>query len=54
RVDFRVTSSGEAYVLEINTIPGFTATSLLPKAAAKAGLSFSELCARLIGTATCG
>lgn len=53
RVDFRVSPEGEPYVLEINTIPGFTATSLLPKAAAKAGLSFSALCAELIGLAAC-
>ncbi|MDX9866937.1 MAG: D-alanine--D-alanine ligase [Kiritimatiellia bacterium] len=54
RVDFRVTPAGETFVLEINTIPGFTATSLLPKAAARAGLSFPALCARLIATAACG
>jgi D-alanine-D-alanine ligase len=53
RVDFRVTPEGHPYVLEINTIPGFTATSLLPKAAAKAGLSFSALCARLLADAAC-
>lgn len=38
----------EIYVLETNTIPGMTATSLLPQAAGKAGLSFSELLDRLI------
>ena len=54
RIDFRVTPDGRPYVLEINTIPGFTATSLLPKAAAKAGLSFSALCAKLLETAACG
>lgn len=54
RVDFRVTPEGQPYVLEINTIPGFTATSLLPKAAARAGLTFSALCARLLSTAACG
>jgi D-alanine-D-alanine ligase-like ATP-grasp enzyme len=41
-------------VLEINTVPGLTATSLLPKAAAKRGLSFSALCARLLEHAACG
>jgi D-alanine-D-alanine ligase len=34
-------------VLEINTIPGMTETSLLPKAAAEAGLSFAALCAKI-------
>ncbi len=53
RVDFRVTPEGHPYVLEINTIPGFTATSLLPKAAAQKGLSFSALCAKLLSYATC-
>jgi D-alanine-D-alanine ligase len=54
RVDFRVTPGGDPYVLEINTIPGFTATSLLPKAAARAGLTFSGLCAKLLSCAACG
>lgn len=54
RIDFRVAPDGSPYVLEINTIPGFTATSLLPKAAAKRGLSFSALCVRLLETAACG
>lgn len=54
RVDFRVTPEGEPYVLEINTVPGFTATSLLPKAAAKAGLTFSGLCAKLLTHAAYG
>jgi D-alanine-D-alanine ligase len=53
RIDFRVTPEGQPYVLEINTIPGFTATSLLPKAAAKKGLSFSALCATLVNFAAC-
>jgi D-alanine-D-alanine ligase len=37
----------EAYVLEVNTMPGFTGHSLVPKAAAHAGIKFTELCARL-------
>lgn len=53
RVDFRVSPEGNPYVLEINTIPGFTATSLLPKAAAKVGMTFSQLCGRLIESAAC-
>ncbi|MDZ4199350.1 MAG: D-alanine--D-alanine ligase [Kiritimatiellia bacterium] len=48
RVDLRRTPGGDLYVLELNTIPGFTRTSLLPKAAAAAGLSFSELCDRIL------
>jgi D-alanine-D-alanine ligase len=51
RVDFRMTPDGDLFVLEMNTIPGFTETSLLPKAAAAAGLGFSALCARIMETA---
>lgn len=51
RIDFIVTDSGELYILEGNTIPGFTASSLLPKAAKMAGISFDELCSRLVKTA---
>ena len=54
RVDFRLSADGALYVLEMNTIPGFTETSLLPKAAACDGVSFSELCAMIIETASCG
>lgn len=43
RVDFRVTPRGRPYVLEINTIPGMTETSLLPMAAARVGLSYDDL-----------
>ena len=43
-----IVSDGEAYVLETNTIPGMTATSLYPQAAAAAGIGFSELLDRLI------
>lgn len=53
RVDFRVTDEGEAYILEINTTPGCTATSLLPEAAARAGMDFPTLCAQLIEHAAC-
>ena len=51
RVDFRVTPDGRFYALEVNTVPGFTATSLVPKAAAKAGLSFSETCVKILNLA---
>lgn len=52
RVDFRMTPEGEQFVLELNTIPGFTSHSLLPKAAAKAGIEFSVLCDRIMRTAS--
>jgi len=52
RVDFRMTPEGEQFVLELNTIPGFTSHSLLPKAAAAAGIEFSALCDRIIKTAS--
>jgi D-alanine-D-alanine ligase len=42
RVDFMLRDN-KMYCLEVNTIPGMTATSLLPKAAAEAGIDFSEL-----------
>ncbi len=51
RADFRMTSDGELFVLELNTLPGFTSHSLLPKAAAAAGIGFSALCDRIIKTA---
>ena len=47
RVDFLVTAD-EAYVSEINTLPGFTATSMYPKQAELAGVPFTELIGRLI------
>ena len=48
RVDLRLTPEDELFVLEMNTIPGFTETSLLPKAAAAAGVGFVELCDRIM------
>jgi D-alanine-D-alanine ligase len=39
---------GEASVLEVNTIPGMTEASLLPEAAAAAGISYVELCERIV------
>jgi D-alanine-D-alanine ligase len=44
RVDVMVTAAGEPIVLEVNTLPGMTETSLLPKAAAAAGLNYAQLC----------
>lgn len=52
RVDFRVTPEGQMFVLELNTSPGMTGHSLVPKAAAQIGLSFSELCDRVLKAAT--
>jgi len=56
RVDIIVGSGGEATILEINTLPGMTETSLLPKAAAAAGIDFQTLCLRILDTASlaCG
>lgn len=48
RVDIIVKPSGEPLVLEVNTIPGMTQTSLLPKAAAAAGLGYAVLCQRIV------
>ncbi|MBM7557932.1 D-alanine--D-alanine ligase family protein [Halanaerobacter jeridensis] len=48
RVDMRVNPNGEVYVLEVNTIPGMTETSLLPQAAAKSGLEFPELVEKIL------
>ncbi|MCL5282368.1 MAG: D-alanine--D-alanine ligase [Planctomycetes bacterium] len=50
RVDFILTGDGTPYALEVNTIPGFTSHSLLPKAAGRIGLSMSELCVRIVRT----
>ena len=48
RSDFIIDADGVPWILETNTIPGMTATSLLPDAARAAGLSFPELCTALI------
>lgn len=48
RVDFRLDDDGQAWCLEVNTIPGMTETSLVPKAAHAAGITFVELCHRLV------
>jgi D-alanine-D-alanine ligase len=51
RIDVMVRSGGEPFVLEVNTLPGMTETSLLPKAAAAAGLSYEQLCQRMVDLA---
>lgn len=48
RSDFIIDKDNQAWILETNTIPGMTATSLLPDAARAAGISFPELCTKLI------
>jgi len=52
RVDMIVDTGGEATILEVNTLPGMTSTSLLPKAAAAAGIDFQQLCLRILATAS--
>jgi D-alanine-D-alanine ligase len=52
RIDFRMTAEGEFYCLEANTLPGMTALSLLPQAAAAAGIDFGALCERIVQLAT--
>lgn len=51
RADTIVTPEGMVYLLEVNTIPGMTATSLLPDAARAAGIEFPQLCERLVALA---
>jgi D-alanine-D-alanine ligase len=51
RVDVMVGADGSPVVLEVNTLPGMTETSLLPKAAAAAGLDYAPLCQRMVDLA---
>jgi D-alanine-D-alanine ligase len=51
RVDVMVRADGSPVVLEVNTLPGMTETSLLPKAAAAAGMNFSQLCQCMVDLA---
>jgi D-alanine-D-alanine ligase len=48
RVDLMMRPDGQPVVLEVNTLPGMTETSLLPKAAWAAGMSYAELCQRMV------
>ena len=48
RADFIIDEKQHPYILEVNTIPGFTETSLFPKAAKAVGLDFTQLCLKLI------
>jgi D-alanine-D-alanine ligase len=54
RVDFRLTAAGELFCLEVNTLPGMTATSLLPQAARAVGIEFPDLCERICRSARLG
>jgi len=52
RPDLRITPSGEPFILEVNTLPGMTATSLLPKIAKSIGMDYATLCEEILSTAT--
>jgi D-alanine-D-alanine ligase len=51
RVDFRLTPEGQLFCLEVNTLPGMTATSLMPQSAKAVGIEFAPLCDRICRTA---
>ncbi|MBK8247012.1 MAG: D-alanine--D-alanine ligase [Gemmatimonadetes bacterium] len=51
RIDFRMDAAGRFWCLEANTLPGMTQLSLVPQAAAAAGISFPELCERIVALA---
>ena len=51
RIDFILDEKDEFYFLEANALPGMTPTSLLPQEAAAMGMSYSELCMKLISLA---
>jgi len=53
RVDFRIDGKNRPFVLELNTLPGMTGHSLVPKAAQQAGIPFPELCDRMVAAAKC-
>jgi D-alanine-D-alanine ligase len=52
RPDLRITHAGEAFVLEVNTLPGMTATSLLPKIAKSVGMDYATLCEQILASAS--
>jgi D-alanine-D-alanine ligase len=54
RVDMILSESGNEFVLEVNTLPGLTPTSLLPRIADAAGISFGELCEMMLAGASLG
>src|SRR4051812_22270918 len=51
RPDLRINVRGEAFVLEVNTLPGMTATSLLPKIAKSIGIDYATLCEQILASA---
>ena len=53
RVDLRVSPLGRCYVLELNTSPGITAHSLVPKSGIRTGLTFADVCDRILQSADC-
>ena len=52
RPDLRISTSGECFVLEVNTLPGMTKTSLLPKIALGTGMDYATLCEHILETAS--
>jgi len=54
RIDFRLTPEGELFCLEVNTLPGMTATSLLPQSARAVGIEFPDLCEQICRAARRG
>jgi len=52
RVDLRIDTSGRPFALEVNTLPGMTKTSLLPKIAKAAGMDYPTLCEAILASAT--
>ena len=51
RPDVRITPTGEPFVLEVNTLPGMTKTSLLPKIAKSRGMDYATLCEQILASA---
>ncbi len=51
RVDFRIAPDGTCFVLELNTSPGFTSHSLVPKAGMRTGLTFAQVCDKILHAA---
>ena len=51
RIDIMMDEGGEIYALEANTLPGMTPTSLMPQEAQAVGISYNELCEKLINMA---
>jgi D-alanine-D-alanine ligase len=52
RPDLRITNAGEPFVLEVNTLPGMTATSLLPKIAKSIGMDYATLCEEILASSS--